>query len=86
MEKLLDYISDEIRVIMNTEVALLIENARVSGQLREAYREVTSSNKAKEKAINHLSHELKTPISVLMASLSFLEKKMKAIKYDIFPM
>jgi len=69
----------ELLTMIAGTVALFIENARVSEQLRKAYREVTSSNKAKEKAINHLSHELKTPLSVLKASLSFLEKKMKAL-------
>jgi signal transduction histidine kinase len=69
----------ELLTMIAGTVALFIENARVSDQLSEAYREVTSLNKAKEKVINHLSHELKTPVSILMASLSLLEKKMKAI-------
>ena len=69
----------EILTMIAGTVALFIENARVSEQLREAYREVTSLNKAKEKVINHLSHELKTPVSVLMASLSILERKMKVL-------
>jgi len=69
----------ELMTMIAGSVALFIENAKVSEKLREAYREVTSSNTAKEKAINHLSHELKTPVSVLKASLSFLEKKMKAL-------
>ena len=69
----------ELLTMIAGTVALFIENVRVSEQLREAYREVTSLNKAKEKVINHLSHELKTPVSVLMASLSFMEKKMRAI-------
>ncbi len=56
-------------------VALSIENARVSDELKEAYREVASLNRAKDKVINHLSHELKTPVSVLSASLNILEKR-----------
>ena len=55
-------------------VALSIENARVSRALKEAYTEVTSLNRAKDKVINHLSHELKTPVSVLSASLNILSK------------
>lgn len=60
-------------------VALSIENARFSEQLREAYREVTSLNRAKDKVINHLSHELKTPVSVLLASLNILSRKLTAL-------
>ena len=74
----------ELLTMIAGTVALFIENARVSEQLREAYREVTSSNRAKEKAINHLSHELKTPVSVLKATVSFLEKKIKAIPEDVW--
>jgi GAF domain-containing protein len=74
-EREFDRMDVELLTMIAGTVALFIENARVSEQLREAYRQVTSSNKAKEKAINHLSHELKTPVSVLKASLSFLEKK-----------
>ena len=59
--------------------ALSIENARYSEELREAYKEVTSLNRAKDKVINHLSHELKTPLSVLGASLNILEKRLSAL-------
>lgn len=57
-------------------VALSVENARFSEELKEAYHEVTSLNRAKDKVINHLSHELKTPVSVLLASLNILAKKL----------
>jgi PAS domain S-box-containing protein len=57
-------------------VALSIENARVSSELKKAYNEVTSLNRAKDKAINHLSHELRTPISVLAGALTVLKRKM----------
>jgi len=57
-------------------VALSIDNARFSEELKAAYREVTSTSRAKDKVINHLSHELKTPVSILMASLNILEKKL----------
>ena len=66
----------ELLTLIAGTVALFVENARVSEKLAQAYREVSRSNKAREKAINHLSHELKTPLSVLKASLSFLEKKL----------
>jgi len=40
-----------------------------------AQTEVKSLNRAKDRFIHHLSHELKTPVSVLAASLSVLNKK-----------
>jgi PAS domain S-box-containing protein len=58
--------------------ALSIQNARVSEELKKAYNEVTSLNRAKDKAINHLSHELKTPLAVIAGSLARLEKRMAA--------
>ncbi|MCP4666760.1 MAG: PAS domain S-box protein [Deltaproteobacteria bacterium] len=60
-------------------VALSIENARYSEELKEAYKEVSSLNRAKDKVFHHLSHEMKTPISVLSGSLSILERKLAAL-------
>jgi PAS domain S-box-containing protein len=60
-------------------VALSIENARYSKQITEAYNELASLNRAKDRVINHLSHELKTPVSVLRGSLSILRDKMEAL-------
>ena len=57
-------------------VALSVENARSSEQLKKAYQELTSLDRAKDKVINHLSHELKTPVSVLDGSLDVLAKKL----------
>ncbi|MFQ5906461.1 MAG: GAF domain-containing protein, partial [bacterium] len=66
----------ELLSMIGGTVALSIENARVSKALKKAYSEVTSLNRAKDKVINHLSHELKTPVSVLSASLNILSKKL----------
>lgn len=60
-------------------VALSVENARYSEELRNAYHEVTSLNRAKDKVINHLSHELKTPVSVLLASLNILARRLELL-------
>jgi len=57
-------------------VALSIKNARVTEELKIAYQEVKSLNKAKDKALNHLSHELKTPVAVVTGSLELLINKM----------
>jgi signal transduction histidine kinase len=37
---------------------------------------VSSLNRAKDKAINHLSHELKTPVAILTSSFNILSKKL----------
>ena len=83
-EEEFDQTDVELLTMIAGTVALFIENAGVSEQLRSAYRQVLSSNKAKEKAINHLSHELKTPVSVLKASISILEKKIKMVPEKVW--
>jgi PAS domain S-box-containing protein len=57
-------------------VALPIENARINEELHNSYEEVTGLNRAKDRVIHHLSHELKTPVSVLSASLAILAKRL----------
>lgn len=59
-------------------VALPLENASINEALNRSYEEVKSLNRAKDRVIHHLSHELKTPVSVLSASLALLEKKLSA--------
>ena len=56
-------------------VAMPIENARINDELKRSYDEVTSFNRAKERVIHHLSHELKTPVSVLAAALELIRKR-----------
>jgi PAS domain S-box-containing protein len=60
-------------------VALSVENARVSEELKKAYHEMTGLNRAKDRVINHLSHELKTPIAILSGSLKLLTEKLAAL-------
>ena len=60
-------------------VALSIENARVSAELKKAYDEVISLNRAKDKVINHLSHELKTPVSILSGAFNRLVRILEAL-------
>jgi PAS domain S-box-containing protein len=69
----------ELLSMLAGTVALSIENARFSAELKKAYLEVSSLNRAKDKVINHLSHELKTPIAVLRTSLVTLEKKLAGL-------
>lgn len=56
-------------------VALPIEKARINQKLKRSYDKVRDLNRAKDQVIHHLSHELKTPVSVLSASLGLLSKR-----------
>jgi PAS domain S-box-containing protein len=68
-----------LSTIANT-VAFPIENARINEELKRSYEEVNTLNKAKDNIIHHLSHELKTPVSILSSSLSLLNKKFDLVK------
>jgi PAS domain S-box-containing protein len=67
----------ELLSLIGGTVALSIENARYAKEITEAYREVAGLNRAKDRMINRLSHELKTPTSVLLASLNILAKRLR---------
>ncbi len=72
----------ELLNMIAATVVLSIENARFSDELKKAYREVTGLNRAKDKMINHLSHELKTPMSVMSGSVNILKKKLARLPDD----
>ncbi len=59
-------------------VSLPIENAAINEALERSLQAVKSLNRAKDRVIHHLSHELKTPLSVLSASLNLLAKQLNA--------
>ena len=46
-------------------------------ELRDAYTELENMHRAKERIINHLSHELKTPLSIIMSVLMLVSKKIE---------
>ncbi|MCJ7594352.1 MAG: PAS domain S-box protein, partial [Desulfobacterales bacterium] len=74
-----DHTDIELLEVVAGTVALSIENARFSEEVKKAYREVTSLNRAKDKVINHLSHELRTPVAILSGSLNVLTKRLTAL-------
>jgi signal transduction histidine kinase len=60
-------------------LVVALKNARSTAALKEAYEEVTILNRAKDKLINHLSHELQTPVAVLLSSLKLLKKRLASV-------
>lgn len=69
----------ELLSIVTASIALPIENTRIHEELRLSYEELKTLNRAKDKVINHLAHEIKTPVSVLGASMKLLSKKLTAL-------
>ena len=60
--------------IIGAQTGGAIANARIHGELEEAYEDLKVLDKAKERVINHLSHELKTPLAILSGVLQRLSK------------
>ncbi len=69
----------ELLIMVTSTIALPIENTRINEALRKSYKELKTLNRAKDKVINHLAHELKTPVSVLGASMTLLSRKLGAL-------
>jgi signal transduction histidine kinase len=57
------------------QAAVAIENAFAYERIRELYEETLSVARAREKVLNHLSHELKTPIAIVRGALVVLARE-----------
>ena len=65
------FTEDDIEVLtsLSNYVTVALENSRL-------YEELKAMNKAKDRAINHLSHELKTPLALISAAVGRLSEKL----------
>lgn len=80
-----DKMDIELLSMVINNIALPIENARIHEELQRSYKKVKTLGNAKDRVVNHLAHELKTPISVLGASIKLLAKKYRAEGLDSQP-
>jgi signal transduction histidine kinase len=61
-------------IVLQSILALGLEQASARERLLEAHEELEGLYAAKTKMIDHLSHELKTPLAVISASRALLER------------
>ncbi|MDQ7783395.1 MAG: GAF domain-containing protein [Desulfomonilaceae bacterium] len=73
----------EIMTALAGNVALALENAAYFESLVNSHKELERLNVVKNKILNHLSHELKTPLAIIEASLRILERKLEAMGLDV---
>lgn len=70
----LDATAVQTLVVLQSILAVSLDNARAFRELRDAHEEMRSLLQAKNRMIEHLSHELRTPLAVLTASTRLLGK------------
>ncbi len=72
----------EIMTALSGNVALALENASYVESLMISHRELERLNRVKNKILHHLSHELKTPLAIIEASLRIVEHKLETQGLD----
>jgi PAS domain S-box-containing protein len=58
------------------------EQKRAEEALLRSHKELEQLSRAKSKAINHVSHELKTPLAVIQGNARILQKKLRDLPGD----
>lgn len=79
------FTDDDVEILsaLSSNVALALENASYVERLANSNIELQRLNRAKDKMLHHLSHELKTPLAIIDASLGITRKKLE--RHDIDP-
>ncbi len=62
----------------------ITERKRAEEALMRSHKELERLNKAKTKAVNHISHELKTPLAVIQGNIRILKRKLEDMKSSAF--
>lgn len=73
----------EVMVALSGNVALALENAAYYESLASSHKELERLNLVKNKLLNHLSHELKTPLSIMEATLKVIQRKLIGAHVDV---
>ncbi len=61
------------------ELALALENTRLYGELKEKTVALEAANQIKSNFLNTISHELNTPLTVIIGELYLLERALKTV-------
>ena len=60
----------------------ITERIQAQKALLQSHKELENLNRAKTKAVNHISHELKTPLAVVQGNIRILKRKIQAQSID----
>jgi K+-sensing histidine kinase KdpD len=67
----------DVMSALASNVALALENATYYERLANSLKELERLNRVKSKTLHHLSHELKTPVAIIEASLAIMKRKLE---------
>lgn len=83
MKKMVNFIS--VRLATGEYLVSLddiTERIQAQEALLQSHRELENLNRAKTKAVNHISHELKTPLAVIQGNIRILKRKIQSQSAD----